>query len=74
MTVEPQNEALQARAEEIAQLRAAGQPTVPTTIALEKATNPFLRPASETLQSTLGLQGATLVDVFAETRKRKDHF
>ncbi|MEQ9452076.1 MAG: hydroxyacylglutathione hydrolase [Pseudomonadales bacterium] len=74
LTVEPQNEALQARAEEIAQLRAAGQPTVPTTIALEKATNPFLRPASETLQSTLGLQGATLVDVFAETRKRKDHF
>ena len=74
LSVEPDNEALVARAQEIDQLRAAGQPTVPTSIGLERATNPFLRPMSENLQATVGLSGAQLVDVFAETRKRKDHF
>ena len=74
VTVEPQNEALQARAREIDDLRAKGQPTVPSTIGLEKATNPFLRPMSEDLQETLGLTGADLVEVFAETRRRKDSF
>jgi len=74
MTVEPDNAALRQRAEEITELRAAGRPTVPTTIGLEKATNPFLRPASKDLQRTLGLTGDDLVAVFAETRRRKDHF
>jgi hydroxyacylglutathione hydrolase len=74
LTVEPQNEALVARAREIDELRSQGIPTVPTTIGLEKSTNPFLRPASESLQATVGLTGASLVDVFAETRKRKDSF
>lgn len=74
LTVEPQNDQLQARAKEIDDLRAAGKPTVPSTLALEKATNPFLRPMSEDLQETLGLKGADLVDVFAETRRRKDSF
>jgi hydroxyacylglutathione hydrolase len=35
--------ALKARAEEVFAARARGEPTVPTTIAREKATNPFLR-------------------------------
>lgn len=74
LSVEPQNEALQARVKEIDTLRAAGKPTVPTTIGLEKATNPFLRPMSEHLQANLNLQGAELVEVFAETRRRKDSF
>lgn len=74
VTVEPDNTALRQRVKEIAALRAAGTPTVPTTIALEKATNPFLRPASPDLQQTLGMQGDDLVAVFAETRRRKDHF
>ncbi len=74
LSVEPGNPALAARAEEIASLRAAGTPTVPTTIALEKATNPFLRPDSDNLRMTVGLPDASLVEVFAETRRRKDHF
>lgn len=74
LSVEPDNEALVARAKEIDQLRASGQPTVPTSIGLERATNPFVRPMSENLQATVGMAGADLVDVFAETRKRKDHF
>lgn len=74
LSVEPQNEALVARSREIDAARAAGRPTVPTTIGLEKATNPFLRPMSADLQATVGLQGADLVSVFAETRARKDSF
>lgn len=74
LTVEPGNEALVARSAEIDRLRADGIPTVPTTIGLEKATNPFLRPDSENLRATIGLETAELVEVFAETRRRKDSF
>lgn len=74
LTVEPQNAALAARAKEIDARRAAGQWTVPTTIALEKATNPFLRAASRDLRITVGLEAAANVDVFAETRRLKDNF
>ncbi len=74
LSVEPGNPELQTRAAEIDRLRSEGIPTVPTTLALEKATNPFLRPASSNLQETVGLVGAPLVEVFAETRRRKDSF
>ncbi len=74
LTVDPDNAALQARAKAIADARAKGQPTVPTTIALELETNPFMRPDSATLRNTLGMQGADNVDVFAEVRGRKDNF
>jgi hydroxyacylglutathione hydrolase len=43
LSVEPANEALVARMAEVDRLRAAGEPTVPTTIAEEGATNPFMR-------------------------------
>jgi hydroxyacylglutathione hydrolase len=42
-TVEPDNAAITARAADVAELRAAGQPSVPSTLAEELATNPFLR-------------------------------
>ena len=74
LSVEPDNEALRMRARAIDEKRRKGQPTVPTTIGLEKATNPFLRPASADLQRTVGLEGADLVDVFARTRQLKDSF
>ncbi|MBO6557178.1 MAG: hydroxyacylglutathione hydrolase [Pseudomonadales bacterium] len=74
LSVEPQNAALQLRSKDIDSLRSEGKPTVPSTIGLEKETNPFLRPMSADLQATLNMQGAELVDVFAETRRRKDRF
>ncbi|MCB4824009.1 hydroxyacylglutathione hydrolase [Roseicella aerolata] len=43
LTVEPGNAALRARVEEARAQRAAGKPTVPTTIGQERAANPFLR-------------------------------
>ena len=74
LSVEPQNNALQKRSTEIDDLRRQGIPTVPSTIGIEKATNPFLRPMSPDLQANLNLSGADLTDVFAETRRRKDSF
>ena len=74
VTVEPGNAALIDRAREIDEMRARGERTVPSTMEIERATNPFLRPDSPDLQRTLGMEGADLVSVFAETRTRKDNF
>lgn len=43
LAVDPHNRALQQRQIEAAATRAAGRPTLPSSIALERATNPFLR-------------------------------
>ncbi|WP_294339022.1 hydroxyacylglutathione hydrolase [uncultured Sphingomonas sp.] len=60
LTVEPDNAALRDRMVEIERLRTAGDATLPTTIGLERATNPFLRSQS--------------VEQFAERRAGKDAF
>jgi hydroxyacylglutathione hydrolase len=74
LTIEPNNAALKARAEEIVKRRAAGQATLPTTIAAELAANPFLRAEERQLQAQLGMVGADPAAVFAEIRSRKDRF
>ncbi|MCC5794228.1 MAG: hydroxyacylglutathione hydrolase [Chromatiales bacterium] len=74
LTIEPDNLALRERAAEVDTLRAAGRPTVPSTIGREKATNPFLRPASPLLRARLAMPEESEVAVFAETRRRKDSF
>lgn len=74
LTIDPTNSALKARAEKIAELRKEGKPTLPTTIAEELATNPFLRWADPAIRSNLGMEDASDVEVFAEIRKRKDGF
>jgi hydroxyacylglutathione hydrolase len=74
LSVEPDNADLVARAKKIDELRARGEATVPTTIGDELRTNPFLRPASPDLRRTLGMRQASDVEVFAETRRRKDVF
>ena len=73
-TVDPHNDDLKKRSAEVDRLRAAGKPTVPTNVAKELATNPFLRAEDEKLQAAIGMTGADPVAVFAETRKRKDNF
>jgi hydroxyacylglutathione hydrolase len=74
VTVDPKNEALKSRAAEIEALRAKGGFTAPTTLGLEKATNPFLRPHDAGVRAHLGMQNASDAEVFAEIRKRKDNF
>ncbi|MBN2971441.1 hydroxyacylglutathione hydrolase [Roseomonas aeriglobus] len=60
LTVEPDNTALRARMVEVERLRDAGDATLPTTIGLERATNPFLRAQS--------------LEEFTERRAGKDAF
>lgn len=74
LTADPDNSALRQRMEEVAALRERNQPTIPTTIGLERRTNPFLRADDPAVQSAIGLPGAPPVEVFAELRHRKDHF
>jgi hydroxyacylglutathione hydrolase len=74
ITVEPGNPDLLERVAEVDRMRSRGLPTIPSTIGLERKTNPFLRPDSPNLQKTLGLTGAPVVDVFAETRRRRNAF
>ena len=72
LTIEPENAALQQRAEDVSALRAAGKPTLPVRLDLELATNPFLRPSSPAIQSRLGMVGRPLWEIFGEIRARKD--
>jgi hydroxyacylglutathione hydrolase len=64
--------ALKARAEAVFAARARGEPTVPSTVGEEKATNPFLR--APRLAGRLGLQGRPDHEVFAAVRAAKDAF
>ncbi len=72
LTVDPRNEVLKHRAAEVEKMRAAGQMTLPTTIALELATNPFLRAGDPDVQAAVGMAGADPAAVFAEIRERKN--
>lgn len=74
LTVDPDNPALKARIERIDALRGKNEPTVPSTLAEELATNPFLRPADPAIQAQLHMIGEEPVDVFTEIRARKDRF
>lgn len=77
-TLEPNNRALAERRAEVERMLAAGQPSVPTTIALEKATNPFLRSESSELIESIRRQcpgvSEDSVGIFAATRELKDAF
>ncbi len=74
LSVEPDNPALVARMRRVDEARRLDQPTVPSTLADELATNPFLRTDSPVLRRTLALEDADDLTVFTETRRRKDVF
>jgi hydroxyacylglutathione hydrolase len=74
LTVDPSNVALRTRALDVENKRAQGKVTLPTTIGLEKATNPFLRAADPAVQAAVGMSGASPTAVFAELRERKNRF
>ena len=74
LSVDPDNQALISRADDIKKMRDKGMPTVPTTLSAELATNPFLRASDTGLRAHLGLEQASDAEVFAEVRRRKDSF
>ena len=73
-TIEPNNKALAARADEVASLTAVHKFTIPATIGAEKLANPFLRADNPELAKSLGLADSPAWKVFAEMRERKNRF
>ena len=69
---DPDNAALRTYTAEVDEKRARGEPTVPTSLARELETNPFLRADVADVQDRWG--GATPADTFAALRKAKDAF
>ncbi|WP_298357212.1 hydroxyacylglutathione hydrolase [Rhodoblastus sp.] len=74
IVVDPENLLLRQRVAEVAALRARGAFTLPTTIARERQTNPFLRAADPQLQKAIGLDRAEPVEAFTILRERKNRF
>ena len=72
LSIDPDNPALRTVAAEIEAARRRGEPTIPSTIGREKATNPFLRAADPGIRRRLGLEQAGDAEVFGEIRRRKD--
>jgi hydroxyacylglutathione hydrolase len=72
MTVDGANALLKDRVREVDELRARGAFTLPSTIELELATNPFLRAENPEVQENVGLKLADPAAVFAELRERKN--
>jgi hydroxyacylglutathione hydrolase len=72
LSVEPDNPALQARAEEVAKLRGANKPTIPSLLGEEKKANVFLRADDPAVAAKLHMKGAAAADVFGELRERKN--
>ena len=77
-TVEPENKTIQQRLVEAKKLREKGQPTVPSTLGIEKQTNPFLRCEIDTVIAAACQQSGKKLDVphdvFAAVRQWKDNF
>lgn len=74
LTIEPENIALQQRMQRVNQQRHNQQPTVPSTLRDELATNPFLRTTNPNLQKQLGLVNHSSLAIFTQLRRLKDHF
>ncbi len=75
--VEPGSAAIAGHAEACQRQRAAGQPTLPSTLAREREINPFLRCSEPAVIASARAQGAASVEpveVFATLREWKNHF
>lgn len=78
--VEPDNPARTHYQQQVQACRQRGEPSLPSTLAREKAINPFLRPQSTSLQASLRQHQPELdinckdIDIFTAVRRFKDGF
>ena len=72
LTVDSDNPALKARAEQVTRLRADNKPTIPSLLGEEKKANVFLRADDLQVAAKLHMKGASAADVFGELRERKN--
>src|ERR1700727_1683004 len=71
LTIEPDNAALKARAEEVKRLREANKPTIPTLLGEEKQANVFLRADEPSVAASVRMKDRSAAEVFSELRERK---
>lgn len=77
LAVEPENAALHHRVKQVSALRAAGQPSIPSSLAEEKASNPFLRCSQVSVIEAALKNGAvdtSQVAVFSAIRQWRNNF
>lgn len=74
LTIEPENQDLITRAKYVEKIRAEGKATIPTNLAIEKKTNPFLRPNSSDIRNHIKMQTSTDLEVFTKIRNLKNVF
>lgn len=72
--VEPENDAIRRRQEEVGNLLARGLPSLPASLGKERLYNPFLRCHLPGVARSVGLAEAPAAEVFAALRAWKDHF
>ena len=72
--LDPDNTELAARQDEVRALRRYGRPSLPSNLALERATNPFLRCRDPAIQLASGCENADEVAVFAAIREMRNHY
>ena len=72
--LEPENTALIEREKVTKLLREKNLPSLPSTIALELATNPFLRCQTQTIKRAVQAPQATELEVFTKVRTWRNHF
>jgi len=71
---EPDNKDVTNRLQAVRELYQQGKGTIPTTIALEKKTNPFLRVHEKSIRNALGMLDRSPIAIFTELRRQKDRF
>ncbi|ODS22408.1 hydroxyacylglutathione hydrolase [Candidatus Endobugula sertula] len=76
--VEPKNTHIRQRIQEVQQLRQQGIPSLPSCIAIEKQTNPFMRTTQQSIYQSVadywGTQYANACELFVDLRRWKDEF
>lgn len=74
LSLEPNNHRLVYRQQETMKLRQLGQASLPSTIGLELATNPFLRCESQEIQASINLKNVTPIQAFSAIRELRNHY
>jgi hydroxyacylglutathione hydrolase len=72
--LEPGNQALIERQRETKHIRQQMHPSLPSTLQMELATNPFLRCNNPEIQSTIQLKDADPLQVFTRIREMRNHY